>query len=58
MDEGRRECRHGCRHVVDGADGLVGGEVDTDIDVGEVGTYMRDGMGLMTSCGFIHTYFA
>ena len=58
MDGGRRECRHGCLHVVDGADGLVGGEVDTDIDVGEVGTYMSDGTVLMTSYGFIYTYFA
>ena len=31
MDGGHHECRDGCRHVVDGADGLVGGEVDTDI---------------------------
>ena len=58
MDGGRRECRHGCLHVVDGADGLVGGEVDTDIDVGEVGTYMRDGMDDMTSYGFTCVYFA
>ena len=46
--------RHGCRHVVDGADEFVGGKVNTDIDVGEVGTYMRDGMGLLSSHGFIY----
>ena len=38
MGEGRHECRHGCRHVVDGVAGLVGGEVETDIDIGAVGT--------------------
>ena len=33
---GRHECRHGCRHVVDGVGGLVDGQLNLDITIGEV----------------------
>ena len=43
MDGVRHECKHGCKHVVDGVGGLVDGvgglvdgEVSLDIDIGEV----------------------
>ena len=36
MGGGHHECRHGCRHVVDGVGGLAGGQVNLDITIGEV----------------------